>query len=248
MTQAPPTTETHRDDILASSVERGLEVTLTHRLPRSWQFFKTRFVTGSPEERLIIVDAPTVRSENSTGIPPVGEILGVTFRMGHKKCMFSTTRQPDAQNAAPGQVTLRWPGHLQRLQRRAYQRVSPPQSSIVTVQFWNVSTEGERDRTSRNIRYGELKDLSAGGVRIDAAEASGFNTGDTCECLFVPKPGAPPIILEAILRHQDDAGAGRLLLGFQFIGLETTTEGRELLTRLSRIVNDYSRHQRKTSR
>lgn len=241
MSQAAPTIQQRHDHIIAESIQRGLEITLTHRLCQTWRVFKSKFLHGSKESGTIVVAEPLARHQDVEEMPPVGATLGVTFRMGHKKCLFSTIRKPDSPEVGPGQMTLQWPDHLQRMQRRVYQRAQPPKDSVVAVQFWAVSASSQENHDKRRVYYGELADVSAGGMRVDAAQAADVSLGDTFECLFVPKPGSPPIILDAILRHREAADRRRALLGFQFVGLETTAEGQGVLVRLARIVNDFQR-------
>ena len=235
------TPEQQRDEIITDSIGRGVDITLTHRLPRGWQVFRSKLLSGSLHSGKIIVAKPVAPHDTEANTPPVGSSLGVLFRTGHKKCMFGTIREPDPPEAEADQITLCWPDHLQRLRRRAYQRVGPPPGCVVAVQFWRTSSPDGKARETRKPYYGELEDISAGGMRVDAADAAGLTAGDTFECLFVPQRGVPPIILEAVLRHHEAASEGRASLGFQFIGLETTPEGRELLRRLARTVNDYQR-------
>ena len=110
---------------------------------------------------------------------------------------------------------------------------------MVSVQFWRAPPPGEADRRKREVFYGELEDISAGGMRVDVPRDTPLSAGQTCECLFVPRHGEPPIILDAVLRHTEDAQGERASWGFQFVGLETTAEGRETLARLARVVGNY---------
>ncbi len=242
MKQAIKSVDQRKDEILADAVLRELEITITHRITDSWRTYRASFVACDEGKQFICTTKPKPKQDVPAVIPPIGAALGVTFRLGHKKCMFSTTREPVPLECDQNSFAIAWPDHLQHLQRRAYKRVSPPAGVVVSVQFWRVSLPASEDRKKREVYYGELEDISAGGMRVDAAHTAAIDAGQSCECLFVPRPGEAPIILDAILRYKEDAGHDRASLGFQFVGLETSFEGREMLARLARVVSDYQNH------
>jgi c-di-GMP-binding flagellar brake protein YcgR len=228
-----------RDEIVRDSIRRGLRIAVTYRPPEGWRVFKSAFVSCHEEPRRLLVSRPGPPDRGATELPPVGATVGVNFRVGHKKCMFATTRLPDVNDDQC--MVLDWPVQLYQMQRRAYRRVSPPRDAVVTVRLWRVRDRCGESSGERESFYGELEDFSAGGIRVNVAESVDIRPGETIECLFVPRPGAQPLLSEITLRHREAAGAGRAFLGFQFIGLETTAEGRTVLTRLAGIVRQYQR-------
>ncbi len=238
MTRMMQLTDKRTRDLLTDSIEKQAQISVTHRFPDGWRQFRSAFVTCLPDEEKILIATPVVQDEHTPSPPAVGSVLGISFRVGHKKCMFETTRVPHAGETDEA-IAIRWPAELQQLQRRAYERSAPPQGSIVSVKFFRTAPEPATP--ARETRYGELEDLSAGGIRVNAANADGLTIGHTFECLFAPRPGAAPICCEVVLKHREAAERGRASLGFQFIGLETSNEGRETLTRLARIASEFQR-------
>ncbi len=228
------------DRILEDSIARELRAVLTSRSPRGWRTFKSRFVSGSRESGKLCLSARLPDQETEHGLPGPGETVGVTFRVGHKKCMSSTTVQAVEPRDDGTLFTIAWPAYLEQLQRRAYERVAPPTGRVVAVRFWREDAQpstGEK----RLVRHAQLEDVSAGGMRIKVSDVTGIELDTLYKCVFAARSAAPSLVLEATLRHQEATECGRASLGFQFIGLETTPDGRSLLDQLARIVRQYQR-------
>ncbi|MBU0716680.1 MAG: PilZ domain-containing protein, partial [Planctomycetes bacterium] len=170
-----------------------------------------------------------------------GETVGVTFRLGHKKCMFSPTVHSVAQQGNQLVVTLSRPKGMHQLKRRVYHRVPPPPGVVVPVRFWRKESSAPAEREARDVRHGQLEDISAGGMRVKTADCTDVEVGTTYECVFAPRQGAPALILDATLRHREAVDQARVSLGFQFIGFETSADGRRALDRLARIVTQFRR-------
>jgi len=224
--------------IMEQSIRRRLRTVLTCHDPRGWHARPSRFALGSKNAGTVgcIVDFPQDAAESS--LPHPGETMGVTFRMGRKKCMFSSVLRSIQQGGDGTLITLTWPTHLEQLQRRAYERVAPQKDCVVAVRFW---LEDLRSAASgeRNIRHGQLEDLSAGGMRISASGLSEVEIGATYKCVFAPQPGAAPLVIDATLLHHETVDDGRASFGFHFIGFETTQEGLRSLGRIAQIVSGY---------
>jgi hypothetical protein len=90
---------------------------------------------------------------------------------------------------------------------------------------------------------GLLQDLSAGGCRIllDASRDPQLQEGDTVRIRFQPDPRSVPLSVDAMFRHSDPMPQRRVTLGFQFVGLELTAEGRETLQAMARVVSTFLR-------
>ena len=107
---------------------------------------------------------------------------------------------------------------------------------------------GISDRDAADLQHvphhtGLLQDVSGGGCRveIDAARDPQLCAGDTVGIQFRPDPRSEPLCLDAMFRHTEDLGRGQLSLGFQFVGLEMTAQGRHTLQSLSRVVSTFLR-------
>ena len=224
--------------IMEHSIRRRLRSMLTCQDPHGWHARPSHFALGSKRAGTVgcVVDFPQGGAEST--LPNPSETMGVTFRMGRKKCMFSSVLRSIQHGGDGTLVTLTWPTHLEQLQRRAYERVASPKDCVVAVRFWlddlRSAASGER-----NIRHGQLEDLSAGGMRISASGLSQVEIGATYNCVFAPQPGAAPLIIDATLRHHETIDEGRASFGFHFIGFETTQEGLRSLGRIAQIVSGY---------
>jgi hypothetical protein len=229
-----------QDQVLLDSIRQQRQLVLTQNAPEGWRTFKAVFHLGSPESGGL-----SVRMTPETGGPfehglTTGATLGGTFRLGHKKCMFSTSLREVRANGDHAVAMMAWPQHLQQLQRRAYERATPPSGTIVPVRFWR-ETPDEPQGEARVVRHGQLEDLSCGGIRIKVSDAQDIAMNFTYRCVFAPRPGKPSMVLDGILRHREAAEHGRASLGFQFVGLETSPEGLRTLDRLARVVSHYQR-------
>lgn len=229
------------DQILADAVRGERQLVLTHHSDEGWRTYKAAFVSGQPSVKDLL--AKVTCPENGPGrkLPTSGAVLGGTFRIGHKKCMFSTFLVSIQGKTGDSLWTIRWPEQLQQLQRRAYERAAPPNGAVVAVRFWREAAGNNALLDTRNVRHGQLEDLSAGGLRIKVADSKDVPLDQTYRCAFTPRPDKPSLVLDAILRHREAADRGRASLGFQFVGMETTQEGLRLLDRLVRIVNHFQR-------
>lgn len=234
-----------RSSLLREAVRRGTHVVVSHHGPDGWRTLRTKFV-GYDESRRSLVLSPLV---SEAGTDPVelapGELLGVTFRHGHKKCMFSTALQRFADHQAGGTLTraaawLNWPDHLQKLQRRVYYRVPPPKGRTVPVSV-RVGPSADQPETSTVEVSGILEDISAGGMRIRGESIDLLREGANVQVCFAPRHERDIFDLEAVCRHTSGDADGEPTLGLQFIGLEASTKGQEVLIRLARVVTEFHR-------
>jgi len=232
------------DQVLAESTQQQRRAVLTHHDATGWRLIKASFADeAGPRQQVALRLPPTTEPGDVSRLLP-GAALGVTFRLGHKKCLFATVIESSESRADGVILFVRRPEQLQQLQRRAYERVAPPPGSVIAVRFWREepgSEGGAASQASRNVRHGQLEDISAGGMRIKAADPQKMELEKTYRCIFTTGPGKPAFVLEALLRHRETIDHGRASLGFQFVGLETTTEGRKVLDRLARLVNHFHR-------
>ncbi len=233
-----------RQNILCASVEKRLRLVVTHRHDGCWRAHKGQFQMPFDRGRGFVALMEEDTHAGASG-PRPGDTVGVSFRVGHKKCMFSTTLRSIDNANGECHFHFSWPAQMQQLQRRVYERVCPPPGNVVAVRFWRADTDNNPDK--REVKHGQLEDLSAGGMRIKVAGLIDVETDAAYQCVFAPRAGAPPLMLEATLRHREVGDQGRASLGFQFIGFETSPEGQKVLERLARIVGQFQRSQPRTS-
>jgi hypothetical protein len=230
-----------QDQVLLDSIRQQRQLVLTQNAAEGWQTFKAVFHLGSPESGDLSVRMTPEEGEPVTRALTTGVTLGGTFRLGHKKCMFSTSLREVRAAGDHAVARLAWPQHLQQLQRRAYERAAPPQGTIVPVRFWREIHHEEAARDPRVVRHGQLEDLSCGGIRIKVSDTQNIDMNCTYRCVFAPRPGKPAMVLDGILRHREAAEHGRASLGLQFVGMETSVDGLRSLDRLARVVSHFQR-------
>ena len=173
--------------------------------------------------------------------PVAGELFGVAFRRGHKKCLFNAVvvdvGEHSAGDATQSGFAVRWPGDVQELQRRVYQRACPPAGRRLEVRVVPGGTPTDEQQAFN----GAMEDLSAGGMRIRCPNDPDLETRQAAKIAFALGPRRSELTVDGTFRHSEATADGEWSLGFQFVGLETSPEGQELLVRIARIVTDFQR-------
>jgi hypothetical protein len=95
---------------------------------------------------------------------------------------------------------------------------------------------------------GRLVDISAGGAQVivphennaTPGQGADFKKGQFVGMRFTPLPYETPLVLSAQIRNVlPTADGANASLGLQIVGLEASPEGREVLTRLIGVVEQY---------
>lgn len=230
----------HQEEVFAEAIREGRQLVLTYNLPQGWKRQKAVFVSGCAASRETLVHALVPDTESDTILPALGMVVGGSFRLGHKKCLFSAAVRSCGPRGKTVPIMLTWPDHLSQLQRRAYERAAPPRGSVIAVRFW-IDGGDQRSPDARDVRHGQLEDISAGGMRLKVADAVNVELERTYKVVFTPRNGKPALVLDSMLRHREIVEKGRASLGFQFVGLETSTDGLRTLDRLARLVSHFQR-------
>jgi len=237
MSPTPPCTDRRRDQVLEQVVARGVHAILSHHAATGWQTFKAAFASGSRASNTLTVRLFGPQIASPELFPAPGDRMGVTFRLNHRKCVFSTLLESVQSEPDRVVLNLRWPDHLQQLQRRSFERVDVPRGRVIAVRFWQETTAP----AGRDVRHGQLENLSAGGMRIRISHEFNVRIGDAYKCVFASRPGAPSTILDARVQHKEAVDDGRVSVGLQFLGLEASAEGQRTLERLARMVHQFQR-------
>src|SRR6185436_70469 len=83
-----------RADVLRQAIEKRLPLVASIWHDR-WLLLRSRFLPCDPVGDLLCIEPPTRETSNDSAAPPVeippGAHIGITFRRGHHKCLFSTT-------------------------------------------------------------------------------------------------------------------------------------------------------------
>lgn len=229
-----------RDQIIAEAARRQTTVVLTRHQDAAWRVTKTRFAGCDQPQRRLFIEQPADDQEQAAA--QTGELLGVAFRRGHKKCLFNTVvalakEVSDGPAGGVAAIVLRWPDDLQELQRRVYQRACPPPDRRIEVGFRRAPPGAHRVQEY----VGVMEDLSAGGIRVRARGATDLKVGDPVRIIFALRSRGPEFVLDATFRHLESKPDGVCSLGFALVGLETSQEGQAMLVRLARTVTDFQR-------
>lgn len=234
-----------QERLLLGAAAEQRRVVLTHQGTDGWRLYKGRFATNSGRADGLLVLVPAVSHEGRTLVLKTGDVLGCAFRDGHRKCICTTVIDDIRADGDNVLITLRTPEDIQQLQRRAFERAAPAVSNVIAVRFWQDGPGVPSGQSERNVRHGQLVDISAGGMRVNVPDPHRIVMDATYRCVFTTGPGKPAFVLDAFLRHREAEENGRAALGFQFVGLETTTEGRKTLDRLARLVSHFQRHRQR---
>ena len=185
----------------------------------------------------------------------IDQPVGVNFKHAYGKFVFDTTvvgLEPSSDPGAGGTIVLATPDRIGVVQRRSYFRVNVPRSLRVSVVFWHRA--GKRSSKDRAHTYfeGQLMDISAGGAQVivplkgapgsgtGAAGESELRKGQFMGVRFTPMPYETPLMFNAQIRNVlPTADHTSLCLGLQIVGLEASEEGREVLSRLAKVVETY---------
>jgi c-di-GMP-binding flagellar brake protein YcgR len=252
--------ERRRDEILHVAGDRRTPAVITRYGCNGWMSVASRFGDTRSDRESIHLDVASEGLQASEQALRVGDQVGVSFRRGRSKCLFtSVITACDDRHAGgscqPAKITVRWPTNLQQMQRRLYERVSIPPGNDVEIVVWphpenRPRTLGERDGLldagldgAAWTQTGVVSDLSAGGVGVRMGSGRHWTAGETYLCTFRPLEEADALQFDVRLRHVDRTPDGGWSLGFQFVGLETSSAGQCQLAQLASIVTALRRRQ-----
>lgn len=245
-----------REKILQTAIDMKVPTIMSYLSRDKWHVAKV-LLTNLDGNRLS-VESTFSRRQRPINIR-VDQPVGISFKYGHGKFVFDTTVRalepstgPENYRQRGGIIVLALPDKIEVVQRRNYFRVNVPESLKVKVLIWHrTGKHGQTDPRHdelieiHNCCQGRLIDISAGGAQIiipilnDAGKA-GFKKGQFVSMRFTPLPYETPLMLNAQIRNilptADEKNAS---LGLQFVGLEASSEGREILNRLIGIVERY---------
>ena len=117
MSQNYPVKPGHTQEILREAVEKCEPATLSYRGGNGWIMMRVRLIgMGDEQHPSLLVDL----LEENPGPPEAEQEIGIAFRRGHRKCVFTsrftglvrrTTRRYGHRNSTfslPGKVTSFW--------------------------------------------------------------------------------------------------------------------------------------------
>ncbi len=230
-------------EAMEAAVREQASAIMTHLSRGKWHMTKVA-LKSTANGRLNIEIVP--REKPHPINIQVDQPVGMSLKLGYNKYIFDTVVlgfEPSIKSANGGSVILTMPERAEKLQRRSFFRVPVPICFSVKVLFWHRGyKDGANDVPFENYWQARLLDISAGGMQIavESNLAENFKIGQLVGLQFTPMPYEKPVLLEAQVRHTAPTADGReLCMGLQIIGLEASVEGRQVLSQLCGIVEQY---------
>ena len=250
-------------EILQTAVNKKVPAIMSYLSKGKWHVAKV-LLTELGADRFSIESTHVEKKPHPINVQ-MDQPVGISFKYEYGKFVFDTTvvdlgpSSDSTRLGRGGTIILAVPDRVEVVQRRSYFRVSVPQSLKVNAVLWHRSQKDlpERqtsDMTSHIHKYyqGRLADISAGGVQVvvDAGQeptsASSvepdLKKGQFVGLRFTPLPYEMPLMFNAQIRNiLPTADNKSICLGLQIVGLESSREGRQVLSRLVGVVERYYR-------
>lgn len=230
--------------ILASVRTEQTVCTISHLAKGLWHVAKGRI--GAENRLTLQLD---LCEENKNLDLKIDQPVGIAFQHGFNKIMFETTVvgfDPAGETDTSRRIMVTRPVSAERMHRRAYERVTVPDTLNIDVLFWHRGyTDDHGGVPIDNYWQSKLLDLSAGGLlaEINSTHARDFRNGQLVGLQFTPLPYEKPLLLEGQIKHVASASESKTLqLGIEFVGLEANSDGREKLSRIAETLNTYTEH------
>lgn len=235
-------------ECLDEAIRRQAPISLTCRTGTQWHNLHTKFLHSTPQA--LWLEYPTGAQD------PVPEIaegmeLGLSFKLKHHKHILNTIVEAVGQFGLADAAEVRAigvasPQRVQRVQRRAYHRVDVPRNRSVLATFWpgGLPAAAAGNATALNWE-GWVTNISAGGfqVRIGGRNAPDLDVGDLVGVCIDLGQEYEEVLADAKFRQQRRDERGVTYQGFQFVGLNETSQGREMLRRIAGVVCEFQRFQ-----
>jgi len=245
-------TQRQMDEAVKAAVSRSVPATITISVEGHWANYHSRMLAVGGGRLLLQAPVPDGSACQHEFVR--AERIGVSFKLKHHKHVFVAVVAgqeifpPGLEQDSPA-LAVCLPTHMQRLQRRAYIRADVPEGCIIRASFWLGGRLAEPAGTSpdRPVWSGQVTNISAGGfqVRTERDAAENIEVGEAVGVRLVFGAARRTVYADAQFRHSQ-ASEGGALLGFQFVGLMQTPEGRDALGAISDGVRELSRQQSKS--
>lgn len=233
------------DEAITQAVGKHIPLTLSIN-DGGWINLHSRFMDIC--DKHVLVELPKTKDSENYEFSLAAKIA-LSFKLKHHKYL-SNARVAGRQEVhlddgtSSEALALCFPMHMQRVQRRSFTRVSIPAGRIVRASFWPGDKDNEPTGPSekRPVWSGAVIDISAGGFRciITGDKAPFLEAGQSVGVRVGFGAGQESIYSDAHFRHCDISGH-KYSLGFQFLGLAHTAEGREVLRTIGRKMCEFAR-------
>jgi len=246
MMNARSSVNPQRNDWLIQEVKSRGAIILNARINERWHVLKSRFLGLDQDNGRLFIKTPLQRDFGRAEFE-IGQSVGVSFRRGHKKCVFEAQVVGQEQAGDDGRcptdaLILNWPHRIQEFQRRLYSRAKVPSKLVIPVDI-SPDTPRPAKATDELACRGLMLDLSAAGMNIalPTEKYTRFKPGDTVTCTFALDPGQEPQEVSGQLRHCERAPSGHMRVGLQFLGLEASSQGRQTLQCIGQAASRFRR-------
>jgi hypothetical protein len=169
--------------------------------------------------------------------------IGICIHLGHFKYLFDSTVQATEAQGPSWRILLNPPDSAERIERRVYHRQPVPASTTVKVLFWHRGyLDASEKEPAENYWQGTLLNLSAGGARfeIEIEHKEHFSVGQLLGIQFTPMSYQKPLLLESHIKYAEEQSDNRYFrIGVEFLGLEASPEGRQILDRILEVIGQY---------
>ena len=229
--------------ILQTLVDKRVPAIMTYSVGRKWHAAKIS-LTELSANMLTSLISP---SENPRPVNvQQGQAVGISVKHEYGKFIFEATvarLEPPREMEKGGLIVFSVPEKIEVVQRRSYFRVPAPESLKVDVLLWHHGYMISQEEVATDQCWqGELIDISAGGAQVAIAgrQKAHLRKGQYVSMRFTPLPYEQPLLLNAQIRAMLPTADGEsICLGLQMVGLEASSQGREVLSRLVGVVEQY---------
>lgn len=255
--------------ILHEAIKKRMPAMVTYRGPKGWAMIKSRLLGVEADSELILLEltneskakADTHLSESNDSIDEsqaeslelletddlkLGQNLGISFRYGHRKCMFSTVMLGKSQRPQQDRnrcvLRVEWPEEVSELQQRLYHRTPVPYGRMIQVDLQLAQDDSSADTLPLPQR-GRMLDLSAGGISVEIPRETRprWRQDDQLLCRFATGSDRDLLEVSARIKHCSRTADGQVRLGLQFVGLDACEDGRQTLLQIRRMTNRFQR-------
>lgn len=235
--------------ILDQAVHENALVVLSVQEDDEWRTFKSHFLERDSGSKFFVLDYQETHGIEPAPLVP-GQYVGISFRYKSRKIMFATVMEAKGSYAIDEQQNItaaryRWPESMTEMQRRAYHRTFVPDGTRLSASIWRggLAARAKAQGSSLAVLSGEAVDLSCGGtlIRVRQTVPNEWREGQTFGLELDLGDNRPPIQLDAYYRGVRPDNHDTTCVAIQFVGLEISPDGREVLHRLSRAVQQFHR-------
>ena len=230
---------------LTEAAARGTPLTITARHQNRWIVFRSHVLAAQNAGFWMEMPPPADGVDPRDFLPK--NQAGISFMLWDYKRFLAPIavevgqwRQED-KTQVPA-LFARCPPKMYMLERRAYARTNVPTDRQVRATIWpgGRETEPVGAPPERPVWTGSVKDVSAGGfqMRMNRAALDYFQSGDVVGARILFERESQEVLADAQLRYGQPDGQ-MAVLGFQFLGLAQTPEGRSALDFLTAKVNEF---------